>query len=314
MNARHFTAIFFISILFLLIATSVHPAQAQATVTQEELIEFENHLNEADQVLLQTLESKNPRDYRYDYLLDKIAARFNAAGSLVYPNYEEKEVAYMVFAGAIGYNACAAHKTIVIDSLYIDAMKRYAEGIAYYGKAKTDYTRKLANAVGNKDIEIKEGKINIDYENEENPFSLPLAGTLSAEEQQNADRIFEGMIAWTLSHETAHAFKEHKKRVLLTFYNIYMKYRNQGYSEEQLTSQISKYIKSTHSRKQEYEADYYGVSLYKKAGYDKKCITYAYYFSQVLFEAFGVNEFSEDASHPASVAREKRINKIWNQI
>ncbi len=318
-------------LLVLLISTSLH-AQAQLYVPSQQQQQYNQYqqqqqynqyqrqmtpdqmLTMQDQMMVQQFAMKHPVDYRYTQLLDRISARFNSAGNRVFPNYDTKNVQYIVFVGPFGYNAVAFHQSIVIDSLLMDSLRKLAEGIAFYGKFDTEYTHNLARAILTQMSAMQSGRANINYNSTENPFNLPSPGQLSPQQQQTSAKYFEEMVAGFLSHEGTHAFLEHTKEKMIKQQSLWV--QNQGKANPQeLNRQINNYISYSFTKTKEFEADAYGVRLLKAAGYTPKGLIYWLELGGLLEDYTGAsNTPADQRTHPTTRERVNNINRTWNSL
>ncbi len=254
-------------------------------------------------------------DYRYTAFLNGISNRFNRAGPLVFHNYNNKDVQYVVIPGAVGLNAVAFHRSIIIDSIQMDTFRKISEGIVYYGTIHNPYT----DAVLKKAYELNQivntgSRIPANYGNLENPFGFPtLSGNVNAATNPTAMKIFEEMVAANLAHEGAHAFREHNKNRLLMQQSLWMKYGGNSQNQQLLADQIKNYINTTFSKEMEYEADSYGVRLLKASGYSLNGFINWMIIGEKFENLMGVYGDFPGRTHPTCPSRIQNAQKVWNR-
>ena len=290
-----------------------NPYQQQQQQQQQQQYGPDAMLVMQDQMMVRQLCSRFPPDYRYNDLLNRISQRFNSAGPSVFPNWNTKDVQYIVLVGPFGFNAVAFHQSIVIDSLLMDSMRKLAEGITFYGRIDTSYTNELARAVLIKMQEFQSGRHQVNFNNLENPFNLPSLGNLNPSQQQKSARLFEEMVAGFLSHEGSHAFREHTKEKMLVQQNLWV--QNQGKSDPQrLNQEITNYMSKDFSKAKEFEADAYGARLLKAAGYGKQGIIYWFQLGTMIEQCAGASQNPAERTHPTGEQRIQNVNKVWSRI
>lgn len=266
-----------------------------------------------DQMMVRQLCSRYPADYRYNELLNRISQRFNSAGPSVFPNWNSKDVQYVVLVGPLGFNAVAFHQSIVIDSLLMDSLRKLAEGIAFNGRIDTGYTNELARAVLAQMQGMQSGRTQVNFNNLENPFNLPSPGNLSPGQLQQSARLFEEMVAGFLAHEGSHAFREHTKEKMMVQQNLWLK--NQGKSDPQrLNQEITNYMSKEYSKAKEFEADAYAARLLKASGYGKQGIIYWFQLGSAIELCAGASQNPAERTHPTGEQRTQNVNKVWSRI
>lgn len=265
---------------------------------------FDAQLNMQDDMMVRQMAQSAPPDGRYEQFLNTISSKFNRAGGRVFRNYDSKDVRYVVLTGAFGFNAMALHKSIMIDSLLMDVMKRLARGMAYYGKFNTEYTRTLAQMAVGISMQMQNKTARINYQNPDNPFNLPEPGTLTPQQEALAAMYFEELVAAVLAHEGSHAFLEHTKEKMLTQQSLWQ----QGRGTQQ---QIMQYMNSTYNKEKELDADSHGALLLKYAGYSKNGMITWFRFAD-LMEMITGTLYAPNRTHPTGEERIRNINAVWN--
>lgn len=268
--------------------------------------QLDAQLNYQDQMMVQQMAYINPPDARYEQFLNMISSKFNQAGGRVFQNYNSKDVRYVVLTGVFGFNAMALHRSIIIDSLLMDVMKRLAMGMAYYGKFNSDYTKTLASATLMTTGALKNRTANINTSNPENPFNLPSPPPLSQAQQQLAYKYFEELIAAVLAHEGSHAFLEHTKEKMLAQQALW----RQGRGNQ---TQIQQYINQDFTKEKELEADRYGAKLLKYSGYSINGMVAWFRFADLL-ELYSGTLNHPNRTHPTGEQRIRQIKAAWGNF
>lgn len=290
-----------------------YPQQYQQFQYQQyQQMDQDAQLNMQDQMMLQQLSMKGTVDYRYGQFLTRISQRFNQAGPTIYPNYNSKNVQYVVIAGVFGFNAMTLSRTIIIDSIQMDGFRRVAEGMAYYGGLNNQYCYALIQKLVQLSAIVNSGqRVPANYNNLENPFALPVIGSLNGAQQQTANILWEELVAANLAHEGSHAFREHTKHKLLKQRELWMQYGGRAVNQQQLSAQIAQYMGSTYSKATEFEADSYGVMLLKASGYPLRGFINWMKIAEIFERIAGTPQDPSVRTHPTSAQRIQNAQNVW---
>lgn len=297
--------------VFLLCLCLLTPAAAQyGPADENEGNNTENLLDYQDRLVFSQFSYYYPRDFRFDNALEKISIVFNAHGEEVFSDYN-KEVYFVVFVSSLGFNAICFHKLVIFDSLLLDSLRFLAIGIAVYGDIDNDYCRALAFSVAKIGMAHQFGVLLGNYTDRQNPYQLPVFRTITVEQKERAERLFNDMLAAVMAHEASHAFLNHVKEKMETSRMIWQ--NNQGRIDpHELNQYITNYINYTISYQKELEADTYGARLLKASGYGKEGFIYWFQFSMLLEEMLGMQKNST-RTHPTAEVRIENINRVWDE-
>lgn len=268
--------------------------------------QFDAQLNRQDAQMVMQMSQKYAPDHRYEQFLNRISSKFNYAGSKVFRNYDSKDVRYVVLCGALGFNALALHRSIILDSLLMDVMKFYAMGLAYYGKVDTGYTRALAQKTLFLQSCMQKGQVQPNFKDMDNPFGLPYPGKLDSRQAALAMEYYEEIIASVLAHEGSHAFLEHTKEKMLTQQKLW----SEGRATQQ---QIMQYVNVDMTRAKEFEADKNGVAMLYYSGYSINGMKAWFRFADIM-EYYANSLYSPNRTHPTGEERIEAINRTWDSL
>jgi hypothetical protein len=291
-------------LLLLFAALCRLPAGAQNPPDIDKLLEWQ------DRMVLATYQQSYIRDNRYDAVLSRISARLNPHLREVYPSY--RRVGYYVFVGRMGFNAQTWNNIIIFDSLLLDAMRNLANGIAVYGSTDCDYVHTLAQYVARADAACHSGRLMLDLSNANNPYHLPTIWGLTPAQRQQADALFEEMLAAWMAHEGSHAFLQHT-RERVQAQALLSLYRQREVPQEEIRKYISDYLSYDTTRQKEREADIYGVRLIIKSGYDITGLIDTFEFAQMIEDLTG-RSGQPDRTHPSPAERIQLARQIEAEV
>lgn len=296
-----------------------NPYQQQAPYRQQapQYNPYQNYTTDQlltlqDQMMIQQMVMRYPMDYRYNNVLNAIMGRFNNAGRNVFRNFDAKDVNFIVLANPFGFNACAFHNSIVLDSLLMDTFKNLADGMAKYGTIDNDYVIGLAARSAQLHVAALQGRVIYSPQNMANPYNLPSCGPLTPQQQQKSLRYFEEMTAAILAHEASHAFLEHTKEKMLTQQKLILE--NQDKNPQLVQMEVQKYMNQQFSHQKELEADAYGAKFVKASGYTKYGFLYWLKFAEIFEKTLGLPQSGPSRTHPTSQTRIDSINRMWDSL
>jgi Zn-dependent protease with chaperone function len=140
-------------------------------------------------------------------------------------------------------------------------------------------------------------------------YMLVHEGLLARLEQDEA-------LAFILAHEMGHATKRHWARTMRRMQeNAIIDILGAIVSKGNYVQPDRTYEYNAYSRKQEYEADAFGVELYLRAGYDPKKVGLATEEMVVADKKDKIDRISEyELDHPRSAKRLAEVNKTCEQL
>lgn len=247
--------------------------------------DLETLLRWQDAQVLRRYQETFVTEKRYNALLERVGERLNTHIAQVYPRF--KPVRYYVFVGNMGFNAQTWHSIIIFDSLLLDTMRKLAEGVAAYGTTDCPYVHALAIQVARLEQQRQSGRSLLRVGSADNPYRLPTLWGLTPAQREDADRIFEEMLAAWMAHEGSHAFLEHT-RERVEAQQLAQLYSLQGEAPPEAVRQyIGRYLSSETTLQKEREADAYGIRLTLRAGYGVDGLIRSFEFAQLLEQLTG---------------------------
>ena len=208
----------------------------------------------------------------------------------------------------MGFNAQTWNEIIVFDSLLIDTLRKLAEGVAVYGTADCDYVRKLAIYVSEVDRLCRVGQVPMHNSGTDNPYRLPSLWGLTPAQREQADALFEEMLAAWMAHEGSHAFLNHSRERVEAQRLLWL-YNQQGEAPpESVRQYIGQYLNASTTIQKEREADEYGIRLTLESGYTVEGLIYSLqlveYLEQLSGEALRTNRTHPPPSERIVMARQ----------
>ncbi|MHB2018957.1 MAG: M48 family metalloprotease [Candidatus Xenobia bacterium] len=260
-----------------------------------------------DSQVLSNFSGRFARDQRYDTLFARIYARLNPHLSEVYSD-PDKDVRPYCFVSTMGFNAMTWDHIIVFDSLLLDSLRRLSEGVVVYGKVNTPYGWSLARAVASLQRHAHSLPQYANPDHQDNIYDLPVAGQLTPEQRQQADALFEEMVASWLAHEGSHAFLNHARLRVEEQQMRQMNASAQG-NPQAFGNYIDRYREASLGQEKEREADEHGAQLILRSGYTIRGFVLSLQFSDMLEQLMGTTN-SYLRTHPPASERIADIERI----
>ena len=259
-------------------------------------------------------------DARYNDVLNRITAR-------VLPHVDEvfgkpsSKVVLSVHLSNTGFNAIAFHRLIILDSLLLDGLKRYAQSIVVNGCSTNAYAEQLAHFLAGVQVNhttIRPGK---EFD-PRNPYRIPAPLGLTDELDKLSDAVFEEMLAAWLCHEMSHALLGHAREKLRKAQAYSLQLEHQSVPPEAAAILIQRYLSYDLGPEKEMEAERFGARLARRAGYSREG------FRRTLLLVKQIEEISGRAletrqsgwpqshtarSHPYADARWQVVQEVFAQ-
>lgn len=224
--------------------------------------EPERLLAEADRILLLRFVSHYPLDERYNDVLNSVTTRLLKASD---PKDKLDQVRLSVHFSDLGLNAITLHRVVIVDSLLLDTLCLYSQGIALYGTASNAYTDKLVDQVAALYRQERLGVLRPDLD-PKNPYAIYPPSGLDQVAAKRAEPIFEGLLAAWIGHEFGHVAKQHARRRLLEGNQLIGQLASNP-DDEAIQAFVRRQLDYNLGPPSEIEADHFGYNLCKKAHY-----------------------------------------------
>jgi hypothetical protein len=215
-----------------------------------------------------------------------------------------------VFCSDLGFNALALHRVVILDSLLLDGLKRYAEGAVVYGTVANGYTDKLAAFIGGLHTRGQLGDLGGALRFDKgNPYGIPPPPDLDENLERQAENLFEEMVAAVICHECSHIFLDHVEKRYLAAVDMQHKLLLEKLSPEAAQQMTLDYLNYSLGPTREFEADSRCSQLFHRLGYSTQGQRRVLYLCKRIEEITGqVN--NPLRTHPSSVERWRRIEAL----
>ena len=259
---------------------------ACAAAPAEKVILSDAQLRLADQALVSSY-SRFPVDRRYNDTLNRVTFR------LLRSSQEPRmgEVRLAVHYSNLGFNGLALYRLVVLDSLLLDGLKRYAQGAVLYGTVANEYTEKLAMYIGGLHRQGRLGEVGKEFD-AMNPYRIPPPPDFKPEMEPQAEAVFEEMLAAWLCHEVSHIFLGHVEERYLSGQDMQHRLAMESIPPEVLQEMVRGYLDYSLGPLKEFEADTLSLRLLTGSGYSREGIR------RVLFLCKRIEEASGYATRP----------------
>lgn len=240
-------------------------------------------LEVADQAMLARYRAHFPRDNRYNDVINRVTLRLlQTSGEPLLP-----QIQLAVYYSDLGFNAVAFHRIIVLDSLLLDGLKRYAQGAVVHGTVANAYTDRLAGFLGGLQAsgQLGQPRQNLDVRN---PYAIPAPPGFEASMEAESEALFEELLAAWICHEASHIFLGHVDERFAAAQNL----QESPLGKNLPPDQLRRYLDDSIGPDSEYAADAHAVQLLKAAGYSREGLR------RVLFLCQRVDEMAGRGSNP----------------
>lgn len=259
-------------------------------------------LRGADRLLVRRYAGRFPVDERYNDVLNPVLTRLLKAAE---PNPICAEVRLAVHYSDLGFNAVALHRVIMVDSLLLDGLSRYAQGIALYGTAANDYTDRLVSQIAAIHKSGQMGQVGTGFDIG-NPYRLKPPSGLNELSAREAQPIFEELLAAWLAHEMSHILLQHAQQRYLDGNAFAAQLAQANVPPEAIEVIVRRHLDYKLGPKLEEQADLLGSELLVKAGYHKDAIRRLMLFLKRL-EDRSPQQFQVNRTHAKPVERYHRL-------
>lgn len=288
-------------------------AQAFSGEYLESYSGVERELEVLDSIVTSYFVERYPGDYRYADVRARICSRLSAHLDEVNGGPRDP-VTVMAFLSTIGFNAITFHRTVIIDSLLLDNLRRLAESIAVTGTVNNPYARALASITARVMTEGAAGyplrTMNAIRVNDgDNPYRIPVVPGYNASHARKADMLFEGMLSACIAHELGHAYLGHFQSKYEARAALQAQHGG-SVPPEVLQQQISAYLNYQMTPQMEIEADTYSALLNRLAGYSIEHQRNLLTFMEMLDIATG-GQYAYFRTHPRSADRWRAIQNVY---
>jgi hypothetical protein len=259
-------------------------------------------LKGADRLLVRRYAGFFPVDERYNDVLNPVLARLLKAAE---PNPICSEVRLAVHYSDLGFNAVALHRVIMVDSLLLDGLSRYSQGIALYGTAANDYTDRLVAQIAAIHKSGQMGKVEAGFDMG-NPYRLRPPSGMTPVTAREAQPIFEELLAGWLAHELSHILLQHAQQRYLDGNAFAAQLAMANVPPEAIEVIVRRHLDYKLGPTLEEQADRLGSDLLVKAGYHKDAIRRLMLLLKRL-EDRSPDQFQVNRTHAKPVERYRKL-------
>ncbi|MEW6277395.1 MAG: M48 family metalloprotease [Candidatus Eremiobacterota bacterium] len=218
-----------------------------------------------DRLVVEQFTRQFPVDRRYDEVLSRIAGRTAPHVAEVFPG-EAETVYFVVVLSNLGFNAVSWHRVVIVDTLLLDGLKRFSQGIVVYGGLDNPYGRGLAAQLHQLAVRGELGGPLRSRFDPHNPYALLPPPGLTPDQARRAEAVFEELLAAWMCHEVSHAYLGHARMRLLKAWDL-EKADQARTNPLILRQQIEHYLDFQLGPANELEADRAGAALALRSGY-----------------------------------------------